>query len=164
MGRITRKLCGFLLMFLTGFTSFIFLLLFALSITFFICFFKCTVFDAILCNISEVLFMNPSANVFVFADSNDYHKDWLTLSGGTDRPGELSHNFSISNDLTRMVNYSTQIPDCDSQNLALLDLFISFDASMCSAMAFPLFGNSVELSQFPLSFLQRQKVMPHFIA
>ena len=87
-------------MFLTGFTSFIFLLLFALSITFFICFFKCTVFDAILCNISEVPFMNPSANVFVFADSNDYHKDWLTFSGGTDRPGELSHNFSISNDLT----------------------------------------------------------------
>ena len=108
--------------------------------------------------------MNPSANVFVFGDCNDYHKDWLTFFGGTDRPGELSHNFSISNDLTRMVNYPTQIPDCDSQNLAFLDLFISFDAIICSTMAFPLFGNSVELSQFPLSFLQRQKVMPHFIA
>ena len=87
----------------------------------------CTVFDFISSNIDEVLSINPSANVLVFEDLNVHHKDWLTYSGGTDRSGELCYNFSISNDLTQMVNFPTQIPDCDSHSLALLDLFISSD-------------------------------------
>ena len=44
-----------------------------------------------------------------------------------------------------MVNFPTQIPDCDSHSPALLDLFISSDASICSAMAFPSLGNSVHV-------------------
>ena len=36
-----------------------------------------------------------------------------------------------------MVNFPTWIPDCDSHNPALLDLFISSDASICSTMVFP---------------------------
>ena len=85
----------------------------------------CTVFDSISSNINEVLLINPSANetFFVFGDFNVHHKDWLTYSGGTDRPGELCYNFSISNDLTQIVNFPTQIPDCDSHSPALLDLF-----------------------------------------
>ena len=98
-------------------------------------------FDSISYNIDEVFSINPSA-VFVFGDFNVHHKDWLTFSGGTDRPGELCYNFSISNDLTQMVNFPTQIPDCDSHSPALLDLFISSDASISSTMAFPPLGNS----------------------
>ena len=49
----------------------------------------CTVFDSVSSNIDEVLSMNPSANVFVFGDLKVHHKDWLTYSGGIDRPGEL---------------------------------------------------------------------------
>ena len=41
-----------------------------------------------------------------------------------------------------MVNFPTRIPDCDSHSPALLDLFLSSDASICSTMAFPLLGNS----------------------
>ena len=41
-----------------------------------------------------------------------------------------------------MVNFPTRIPDCDSPSPALLDLFLSSDASICSTMAFPLLGNS----------------------
>ena len=41
-----------------------------------------------------------------------------------------------------MANFSMQIPGCDSHSPALLDIFISSDASICSAMAFPPFGNS----------------------
>ena len=41
-----------------------------------------------------------------------------------------------------MVNFPTWIPDCDSHSPALLDLFISSDASICSTMAFPPLGNS----------------------
>ena len=100
------------------------------------------VFDSVSSNIDEVLSINPSANVFVFGDFNIHHKDWLTYSGGTDRPGELCYNFSISNDLTLIVNFPTQISDCDSHSLALLDLFLSSDASICSTMAFPPLGNS----------------------
>ena len=41
-----------------------------------------------------------------------------------------------------MVNFPTRIPDCGSRSPALLDLFLSSDASICSTMAFPPFGNS----------------------
>ena len=102
----------------------------------------CMVFDSISSNIDEVLPINLSANVFVFGDFNVHHKDWLTYSGGTDRSSELCYNFSVSKDLTQMVNFPTRIPDCDSLRPALLDLFISSDASICSTMAFPRLGNS----------------------
>ena len=86
------------------------------------------VFDSISSNIDEVLSINPSANVFVFGDFTVHRKDWLTYSG--------------ANDLTQMVNFPTRIPDCDSHNPALLDLFLTFDASICSTMAFLTLGNS----------------------
>ena len=101
----------------------------------------CTVFYSISSNIDEVPSINPSA-VFVFGDFNVHHKDWLTYSSGTDQPGELCYNFSISNDLTQMVDFPTRIPDCDSHSPALLDLFLSSDASICSTMAFPPLRNS----------------------
>ena len=83
-------------------------------------------FASISCNIDEVLSINPSANAFVFGDFNINHKDWLTYSGGTDRPSELCYNFSFSNDLTQMVNFPTGIPDCDPHSPALLDFFPFF--------------------------------------
>ena len=78
----------------------------------------------------------------VFGDFDIHHEDWLTYSGGTGRPGELCYNFSISNDLNQVVNFPTRIPDCDSHCPALLDLFISSDASICFTIAFPTLGNS----------------------
>ena len=102
----------------------------------------CTVFDSVSSNIDEVRSNNPSANAFVFGDFNVHHKDWLTYPGRTDRPGEFCYDFTISSDLTQMVNVPTRIPDCDSHSPALLDLFISSDASTCSTRAFPPLGNS----------------------
>ena len=58
------------------------------------------VFDSVSFNLDEVLSINPSVNVFVFGHFNVHHKDWRTHSRGVDRPGELSNNFSISNDFT----------------------------------------------------------------
>ena len=80
--------------------------------------------------------------MFIFGDFHVHHKDWLTYSGGTDRPGELCYNFSISNDLTQMVNFATWIPDCYSHSPGLLNLFLCSDTSICSTMAFPPLGNS----------------------
>ena len=127
----------------------------------------CTVFYSISSNIDEVLLINPSASVFVFGDFNVHHKDWLTCSGGTDRPGELCFNFSISKDLTQIVNFPTRICDCDSHSPALLDLFISSDASICSTMAFPPLGNSdhvvVSVSiDFPIN--SKQDTLFHHMA
>ena len=48
----------------------------------------------------------------------------------------------FSNNLTQMVNFPTQIPDCDCHSPALLDLFLSSDARICSTMDFPPLGNS----------------------
>ena len=66
-----------------------------------------------------------------------------------------------------MVNFPTRIPDCDSHSPALLDLFISSDASIRSTMAFPPLGNSdhvvVSVSiDFPLN--SQQDVPFHCIA
>ena len=71
-----------------------------------------------------------------------HHKDWLTYSGGIDRPGKLCYNFSASNNLTQMVNFPTRIRDCDSHGLALSELFLTSDTTICSTMAFPPLGNS----------------------
>ena len=76
----------------------------------------CTVFDSISSNIDEILSINLSANLFVFGHFKVHNKDWLTYSGRNDRPGELFFNFSSSHDLTQMVNFPTQITDCDSQS------------------------------------------------
>ena len=77
-----------------------------------------------------------------FETLTSIHKDWLTYSRGTDRPGELCYNFSISNDLTQMVNFPTSIPDCDSHSPAVLHVFIYSNASICSILAFSPLGNS----------------------
>ena len=86
--------------------------------------------------------INLYVNVFVFQDSGVYHKEWLNYSAGTDRPGERCHNFSISNDLTQMVNFSTRIPDRDSHSPALLDIFLSSDSNICFTLSFPPLGKS----------------------
>ena len=113
-GLISRKLCRFLCMLWLA-------LLHPVSYWFFLCWWPslslCRVFDSISSTMDEVLSINPSANVFFFGDFNVHHKDWLTYSGWTDRFGELCYNFSISNDLTQMINFPTR-----SQTMILIVL------------------------------------------
>ena len=101
----------------------------------------CMVFNAVSSNIDEILLINPSANVFVFGNWNIHHTECLTYSGRTDR---LVNSVIISNGLIqialRMVNFPTQIPDCYSHSPALLDIFLSSDASIYSTMAFLFIG------------------------
>ena len=98
----------------------------------------------------------------LFLETNIHHKDWLTYSGGTDRSGELCHNFSVSNDLTQMVNFPTHNPDCDSHSPALLDLFLSSDSSTCFTMAFPPLENS-DIVSVSIDFLSNSNTMPLLI-
>ena len=69
---------------------------------------------------------SASSSVFVCGEFNIHHKDWLTYSGGTDRPGELCYNFSNSNDLTQKVNFPTWIPDCPAPEQSCPFGFIYF--------------------------------------
>ena len=102
--------------------------------------------------------------MFVFGDFNIYHKDWLTYSGGTERPAELCYNFCISNDLTQMVNFPTWILDCDSHSPTLLDLFLSSDNSICSTMNVPPFGNFDHVVvSVSIGFSINSKRIPSFI-
>ena len=63
--------------------------------------------------------------MFVFGDFNIHHKDWLTYSVGIDRPGELCYD-------AQMVNFPTQVPDCDSHSPAHVDIFIFSGSSISS--------------------------------
>ena len=98
--------------FLTGFTSLSVLLHFPLSRSSSLC----TVFDGISYDMDEVLLINPSTNVFVFGEFSIHHRDWLTFSGGTGKPGELWYYFFISNDLAQMVNFPIRNSGCDSHS------------------------------------------------
>ena len=103
--------------------------------------------DAISSNIDEVLSINPSAIFVVVGDLDIHHKDWLTYSGKTDRPGD----FSISNNLTWIVKFPTRIPDCDSHSYAP-----SCDLSICSTVAFPPLENSDHVvASVSIDFFQR---------
>ena len=124
----------------------------------------CTVFDSISSKIDKVLSTNPSVICFVFGDFNIHHNDWLTYSGGADIPSELCYNFSISNDLTQMVNFPTRIPDCDYHSPALLDVFLSSDANFHSTMVFPPLGNSDHVfTSVSIDFPTNSNEMPCFM-
>ena len=56
------------------------------------------------------------------------------------------------------------IPDCYSHSPAVLDLFISSVASICSTMAFPPLGSSDVVVSVSVDFCQTQNRIPHFIA
>ena len=51
-----------------------------------------------------------------------------------------------------MVNFPTWIPDCDSHGPALLDLFLTSDASIYSTMTFPPLGNSDHVVSISIDF------------
>ena len=51
----------------------------------------------------------------------------------------------ILNDLTQIINFPTQIPDCHSLSLALLDLLFFSYSGICSTMTFPPLRNSDNL-------------------
>ena len=102
--------------------------------------------------------------MLVFGDVNIHHNDWLTYSGGADISGEFCYNFSISNDLTQMVNLPTRIPDCDFHNPALLDLFLLMLVFVLQWLFLHWKILIMLLSQFALTFHHIHNGMPRFIA
>ena len=63
-----------------------------------------------------------------------------------------------------MINFPTQIPDSGSHNPALLDLFLSSDASICSTMAFyPLENSDHAVVSVSVDFLSNSRQDAPFI-
>ena len=57
-----------------------------------------------------------------------------------------------------MVNFAIQITGCDSHNPAVLDLYVSSDASVCSTTAFPPLGNFDHVdASISIGFLKNSK-------
>ena len=83
--------------------------------------------------------------MLVLGDYNVHYKDRLTYFGGADEPGEVCYYFSISDNLTQMVDLPTGIPECDFYSPALLDLFLLILVYVLHCLS---------LSQFPLTFSQ----------
>ena len=160
---ILTQLWGLFFMLPTGFTSF------GGLVPYFFSLYQspsslCMVFDGISSNIHKVISVNPSANAIVFWDFHIHSKGRLAYSGGTDGPDEFCYNFFISSNLTQMVNFPTQFPDCHPHSPALLDLFISSDTSICSTVAFHPLGNSDHvIVSVSIDFLSNLKnMMPLF--
>ena len=63
-----------------------------------------------------------------------------------------------------MVKLPTRIPDCDFYSSALLDLFLSSDASICSTMVFSPLGNSDHVVvSVSIDFPSNSQRMPPFL-
>ena len=107
-------------------------------------------FDSILPNIHELLLINRSAN------------------GGSPilvETIDLMNSVIIYLSQSQIVNFPNRIPDSDSHNPVLLDLFLSCDASICSTMDFlPLGSSGHVVVSVPIEFPITQNRMPHFIA
>ena len=109
--------------------------------------------------------INPSANVFVFGDFSVHHKDWLTYSCETDRPGELCYNFSVSDNLIlKSIMFLL-----GSQTVILTVLLFWIYLSLLMII-FPLQWLSLHweilimlFSQFPLTFHKIHNGILHFI-
>ena len=82
------------------------------------------IIDAISFKIDEAPSIFPSPNMFAVKVFNVHNKDWLTYTTAICRTGKLCDNFSISVDLTHMVNFLNWLSDCHSHSLVLLDLFL----------------------------------------
>ena len=113
-----------------------------------------TVFDSISSSLDEALSTNPFANVFVFGDFNVHHKDWLSYSDGTDRPGKLCYNFFLSQMI--LLRWLTFLLGSLNVTLTILLFWIY---SFLLTLAFVLQWLSLHweilfmlLSQFPFTF------------
>ena len=140
---LISKTLQILTMFSTGFTSLRVLLLFPLSVTFFI------FIHGFWCQ---------------FGDFNDDCKDWLTYSGGTDSSGELCYNFSISNDLTKMANRPTWIVTVTLTVLLFLIYLLLLTLIFVIWLSMHWEILIMWLSHFSLTFHQTQNRTPCFIA
>ena len=126
----------------------------------------CMVFYSIPSSKEEVLSINPSANVFVFGVFNVIIRTSLPLLVELIDLVNSTIIFLSQTTLLRWLTFLHRSLTVDSQSPALLDLFLSSDASICSTMPFPLLGNSDHIvsvsTDFP-SYSQCDVLFHHIV-
>ena len=112
----------------------------------------------------EILSNSPSANVFVFGDSNVHHKEWLACYSGTDKLVNSVIIFLSQMILLRWLTFLL-----GSQTVILIVLLFWIYLFLLT-LVFVLQWLSLHweilimlLSQFPLTFHHIHNGMPHFI-
>ena len=125
----------------------------------------CTDFDSISSNIDEVLSTNPYVNnVLVFGDFNVHHKDWLTYSGGTDRPSELCYNFLSQMTSLRWLTFLLRsVAVTLTAQLSWIYFFLLMLVFVLQWLSLHCEILIMLLCQFPLTFHQTQNGIPNFI-
>ena len=83
------------------------------------------IFSVISDKIDSALLAYPNSEIVVAGDFNIHHEQWLTHSSSTDTAGQAAFNFSISHNLTQLVNFPTHIPDHHGDRSNTLDLFLT---------------------------------------
>ena len=96
-------------------------------------------------NIDDVLSINPSAYVLVFGDFNK--PILMELINLVNSIIIFLSQMTLPRWLTFLLG-----PQIDSHSTALLDFFLSSDASICSTMAFPPLGNSDHVVSVSIDF------------
>lgn len=66
---------------------------------------------------------HSSVNIYVCRDFNVHKVEWLVHSNKTDDERRFFHEFSLTYDLTWIVDKPSWVPDTDGQFASLLDLF-----------------------------------------
>ena len=103
---------------------------------------------SVFCNIDKVILINRSSYVFVFGDFKIHHKECLIYLVEPIGLTNFAFIFSISSNISQIVNFFNRIPDFDNHNTAILDLFLP------SQTQHLLYSSFHSIEEFPL--LQQQ--------
>ncbi|MPC85353.1 hypothetical protein E2C01_080123 [Portunus trituberculatus] len=85
-------------------------------------------FNYLTSKVEHILSLYPFAEISILRDFNVHHQLWLS-SPFTEHPGELALNFGILQDLERLVQHPTSIPDRLGDTPNILDLFLTSNPS-----------------------------------
>ena len=101
-------------------------------------------FDYLNSKIEHILSSSPFSEIIILGDFNVHHRQWLS-SSSHDTAGERAFHFAIQNDLERLEQLPTCIPDRVGDEPNILDLFVTSNPSPYTDKLFPPLGSSDHL-------------------
>ena len=103
---------------------------------------SCSVVEAVSSNIDKAPILQTSANIMVFGEFNAHNTKGLCHSHTIAVAGLFCQEFAMAQDLTRIVDFPTRIPDRDDHQPYLLDLFLYYNPDSCAVASHPPLGKS----------------------
>ena len=113
--------------------------------------YQCSLFDSVSSNFDKALSMYSTVKILIFGGINVHHRNWLTYSGRTGRPGELCYNFWLC--YNSVINLECWLPHLHTwlwyTQSSVSDLFVTSGSELCSAKVSHPMGNSNHLVVSP---------------